>query len=115
MISIQNSLFLFPFKIIGDHRRKSVKFEFGTHHYTAYSRNKNAFRESENWWFVHESDIKCKLKAPCIDKISANRTFYYFGDISGYIWVLKTKQQKVFHCLLLLCHSIYVYNNMMVS
>ena len=40
------------FKIIGEHQRKSGKFEYGAQHYTACTRNKNAFRQSEQWWFV---------------------------------------------------------------
>ena len=37
------------FKIIGEHQRKSGKFEYGTQHYTACTRNKNAFRQSQQY------------------------------------------------------------------
>ena len=69
------------FKIIGEQQRKSRKFEYGAQHYTACTRNKNAFCQSEQWWFVHQNDIKHKLKAPRVDKISTNRTYYYFNDM----------------------------------
>ena len=69
------------FKIIGEHQRKSGKFEYGAQHYMACTRNKNAFHQSEQWWFVHQNDIKHKLKAPRVDKTSTNRTYYYFGDM----------------------------------
>ena len=81
LLHYKTSLSLIQFKIIGDHKRKSGIFEYGTRYYTAGTRNKSAFRESEQWWFVHQNDIKCKLNPPRVDKISTNKTFYFFDDI----------------------------------
>ena len=70
-----------PFKIIGDHKRKNGKFEYGCHFYTARTRNKSAYREGDKWWFVQEADMFHRLNTPRVEKISANRTLYYFDDI----------------------------------
>ena len=69
------------FKIIGDHKRKNGKYEYGCHFYTAGTRNKSAYREGDKWWFVQEADMSHRLNTPRVEKISANRTLYYFDDI----------------------------------
>ena len=69
------------FKIIGDHKRKNRKYEYGCRFYTAGARNKSAYREGNKWWFVQEADMSCRLNRPRVEKISANRTLYYFNDI----------------------------------
>ena len=82
-VLLQNpfSLSVIQLKIIGDHKRKSGKFEYGTQYYTACTRKRSAYQASEQWWFVHQNDIKQKLNPPRVDKVSTNRTFYYFDDI----------------------------------
>ena len=68
-------------KIIGDHKRKNGKYEYGCCFYTAGTRNKSAYREGDKWWFVQEADMSCRLNRLRVEKISANRTLYYFDDI----------------------------------
>ena len=61
--------------------RKNRKYEYGCHFYTAGTRNKSTYREGDKWWFVQESEMSCRLNRPRVEKISANRTLYYFDDI----------------------------------
>ena len=37
-------------KIIGDHKRKNGRFEYGCRFYTAGTGNKNTYREGDKWW-----------------------------------------------------------------
>ena len=70
------------FQIIGDHKRKSGKFELGKKFYTASTCNKNAFKEEqEKWWFIQMDEISRPLNAPRLQRISANRRLYYFDDL----------------------------------
>ena len=70
------------FQIIGDYKRKSGKFELGGRFYTPGTHNKNAYKEeTENWWFVQMKEISRSLNAPRVERISANRTVFYFDDL----------------------------------
>ena len=69
------------FKIIGDHKRKNGKYEYGCHFYTAGTRNKSAYREGDKWLLIQEADMTHRLNTPRVEKISANCTLYYFDDI----------------------------------
>ena len=58
------------FRIIGNHKRKSGKFELGGRFYTPGTRNKNAYKEeTENWWFVQMKEISRSLNAPRVECI----------------------------------------------
>ena len=35
---------------------------------------------SDEWWFINDEDIKRKLEQPRIEKVSSNRSYYYFDD-----------------------------------
>ena len=70
------------FEIIGDHKRKSGKYELGGRFYTPGTHNKNAYKEeTENWWFVQTKEISRSLNAPRVEHISTNRTVFYFDDL----------------------------------
>ena len=70
------------FQIIGDHKRKSGKFELGTRYYTASTRNKSAYKEeTELWWFIQLDEISRSLNQPRVECISVNRVLYYFDDL----------------------------------
>ena len=70
------------FQIIGDHKRKSGKFEWGGRFYTPGTRNKNAYKkETENWWFVQMKEISRSLSTQRVERISTNRTVFYFDDL----------------------------------
>ena len=72
------------FQIIGDHKRKSGKFDLGGRLYTPGTCNKNAYKEeTENWWFLQMKEISRSLNAPRVECISANRTLFYFDDLQN--------------------------------
>ena len=67
------------FQIIVNHKRKSGKFELGGRFYSPGTRNKNAYKEeTENWWFVQTKEISRSLNTPRVERISVNRTVFYF-------------------------------------
>ena len=69
-------------QIIGNHKRKSCKFELGGRFYTTGTRNKNAYKEeTENWWFVQMKEISRSLNASRVEHISTNKTVFYFDDL----------------------------------
>lgn len=69
----------FYFKIIGDRKKKNGTFEFGARFYIP-AKKRNAFRKSDEWWFVMAEEIAQKLNEPRVERISANRSLYYFDD-----------------------------------
>ena len=70
------------FQIIGDHKRKSGKFELGGRFYTPGTCNKNAYKEeTKTWWFVQTKEISRSLNTPRVECISANKTVFYFDDL----------------------------------
>ena len=85
---IVTQIYIVLFQIIGDHKRKNGKYEYGCCFYTAGTRNKSAYREGDKWWFVQESEMSCRLNRPRLEKISANRTLYYFDDIPTQLFLL---------------------------
>ena len=44
------------------------------------AKKKGAYNLADKWWFVLNHEIKRKLNCPCIEKISANKRFFYFDD-----------------------------------
>ena len=66
-------------KIIGDRKKKSSKYEFGARFYMG-AQKRGASTIADEWWFIQIYEIKKKLNKPCIEKISQNRSFYYFDD-----------------------------------
>ena len=70
------------FQIIGDHKRKSGKFELGTRLYTATTCNKSVYKgETELLWFIQMDKIISFLNQPKVECISPNRVLYYFDDL----------------------------------
>ena len=50
--------------------------------YTAGTQKKNAYKEeTEDWWFIQMDEISRILDPPRVERISANRTLYYFDDL----------------------------------
>ena len=61
---IVTQIYIVLFQIIGDHKRKNEKYEYGCCFYTAGTRNKSAYREGDKWWFVQEAEMSCRLNRP---------------------------------------------------
>ena len=75
-----NTINDFWLQIIGDRRKKSGSYEYGCHFYTP-AKKRGAYKLEDQWWFVQNGEIKRKLNDPRIEKVTANRSLYYFDDI----------------------------------
>ena len=75
-----NTINDFWLQIIGDRRKKSGSYEYGCRFYTP-AKKRGAYKLEDQWWFVQNGKIKRKLNDPRIEKVTANRSLYYFDDI----------------------------------
>ena len=66
-------------KIIDDRKKKSGIYEYGARFYTP-AKKRGAYTIADEWWFIQDNEIKRKLTNPRIEKVSVNRSFYYFDD-----------------------------------
>ena len=59
--------------------KKSGSYEYGCRFYTP-AKKRGAYKLEDQWWFVQNGEIKRKLNDPRIEKVTANRSLYYFDD-----------------------------------
>ena len=62
-------------------QKRDGSFELETIFYTQTVRNKDAYTKGDKRWFIRLSDIIKNLEDPRVEKVSKNRTLYFFDDI----------------------------------
>ena len=68
-------------QVLTDVQKRDGTYELGTIFYTQIVRNKDAYTKGDKGWFIHLSDIIKKLEDLRVEKVSKNRTLYFFNDI----------------------------------
>ena len=68
-------------QVLTDVQKKDGTFELGTLFYAHTIRNKDAYTKGDKRWFICLSDITKNLDDPRVEKLSKNRTLYFFVDM----------------------------------
>ena len=68
-------------QVLTDVQKKDGTFELGTLFYTQTIRNKDTCTKGDKRWFICLSDITKNLDDPKVEKLSKNRTLYFFNDM----------------------------------